>query len=218
MSFSRRLIATFLLLLTFLTAFSQAIDKKAQDLLNSVSTKYKSHKSVKAEFTISVQNPKDNAKTVEKGTLYIKGTKYRLEIAGQDVISDGKTRWTYVKDANEVQIDNQRTDENTITPTSVFTMYEKGWLSKYIGETKQGAVTLQQVELIPSDPKKRNIFKVKLAINKSDRSIVSATMFDKNGSIQTITVNKFIPEGAANDATFIFNASNYPGAEVIDLR
>ena len=57
--------------------------------------------------------------------MYIKGDKYRLEFAGQDVISDGKTRWTYVKDANEIQIDNQRKDENAITPTNIFTLYEK---------------------------------------------------------------------------------------------
>lgn len=203
-----------------ITLFGQAPvqDKKAQEVLNSVSSRYKSYKSVKANFTITVENPKDKSKTTEKGTLYIKGAKYKLDIAGQEVISDGKTRWTFVKDANEVQIDNQRTDDNTITPTSIFTMYEKGWQSRYMGEKKSGTMTVHEIELVPTDPKKKNIFKVKLTINKADKSILVARMFDKNGSIQTITVDKFIPEGAADEATFTYTASKYPGAEVVDLR
>lgn len=200
--------------------YSQAppADKKAQEILNGVSSRYKTYKSVKANFTITVINPKDKSKTVEKGTLFLKGTKYKLDVAGQEVISDGKTRWTYVKDANEVQIDIQRTDENGITPTNIFTMYEKGWNSRFMGETKEGTRTLQQVELVPVDPKKKNIFKVKLSINKADKSIVSAVMFDKNGSTQTITVDKFLPDGASEESLYVFTAGKYPGAEIIDLR
>src|SRR5437762_3249435 len=77
-------------------------DKKAEDILHGVSAKYKSYKSVKATFIINVENAKDNSKDVQKGTIYLKGNKYKLEVAGQDIVSDGKTRWTYLKDANEV--------------------------------------------------------------------------------------------------------------------
>ena len=213
-----RFLILFILLAPFTTILAQNSDKKSQDILKGVSTKYRSLTSVKADFSLSSQNPKTNAKSTESGTLYIKGDKYRLQIAGQDVISDGKSRWTFVKDANEVQIDNQRNDENSITPTTIFTMYEKGWVSKFIGESKQGAIMVQQLELVPADPKKKAIFKVKLTINKTEKSIMSAVMYDKNGQIQTINVSKYIPNGVKDDSLFIFNASNFPGAEVIDLR
>ncbi len=189
-------------------------DKKAQEILNSVSTKYKSYKSIKAQFTITIENGKDKSKDTQKGTLYLKGQKYKLEIAGQDILSDGKTRWTFVKDANEVQIDNQRTDENAITPTNIFTIYEKGWLSKYTGEKKDAHL----VELIPSDAKSKNIFKVKLTINKTQKTITSAIVYDKNGSTQTITVDKFVADGATDETIYVFNNGKYPGAEIIDLR
>src|SRR4051812_17564792 len=122
------------LLFIVIAAFAQT-DKKAQDILKTVSTKYKSFKSLKASFSITVENGKDKSKEVQSGILYLKGQKYKLEIAGQDILSDGKTRWTYVKDANEVQIDNQRIDENAITPANIFTIYEKGWQSKYSADT-----------------------------------------------------------------------------------
>ena len=97
-------------------------------------------------------------------------------------------------------------------------MYEKGWQSRYMGEKKLGTQAVHEIELIPVDPKKKNIFKVKLTINKTDKSILVAKMFDKNGSIQTITVDKFIPEGASDETIFVYSATKYPGADVVDLR
>jgi len=193
-------------------------DKKAEDILKGVTKKYQSFKSVKATFVITMENPKDNSKDEQKGTICLKGEKYRLEVAGQDIVSDGKTRWTFVKDANEVQIDNLKTDENAITPANIFTMYEKGFLFKFIGEQNEKGMTYQLVELVPVDPKKKNIFKVKLSINKNDKFITTAKLFDKNGTIQTIAVDKLTPDACDDDSIYSFNASKYPGAEVIDLR
>jgi outer membrane lipoprotein carrier protein len=193
-------------------------DKKAEDILKGVTTKYKSFKSVKATFVITMENPKDNSKDVQKGTICLKGEKYKLEVAGQDIVSDGKTRWTYVKDANEVQIDNLKTDENSITPANIFTMYEKGFLFKFVGEQNEKGMTYQLVELVPVEPKKKNFFKVKLSINKNDKFITTAKLFDKNGTIQTIAVDKLTPDACDDDGIYSFNAAKYPGAEVIDLR
>jgi len=212
----------FIFLFSGVASFGQTpatqTDKKAQDILKAVSTKYKSYKSVKATFVITVENPNDKSKDLQQGTIYLKGNKYKLEIANQDVVSDGKTRWTYVKDANEVQIDVQKNDENAISPSNIFAIYEKGWLFKFTGEQKEKGMVYQLVELVPVDPKKKNIFKVKLTINKNDRFVTSAKMFDKNGSIKTIAVQAFSPEGANDESIFVFNQKNYPGVEIVDLR
>jgi outer membrane lipoprotein-sorting protein len=210
------IIASFFILLSTI-AFSQT-DKKAQEILDGLSKKYKSMKSIKAVFSIEIKNEKDKSKQVQNGTIFIKGQKYKLQIAGQEIISDGKTRWTYVKDANEVQIDHQKTDENSITPTNVFTMYEKGWKSKYNGEEQKKNSTYQLIELVPVDAKSKNIFKVKLTIDKNQKTISTAVMYDKNGSIQTLTIDKFIADGAGDDAIYIFNSGSYAGAEILDLR
>ena len=202
---------------TTVSAYSQT-DKKAQEILNGLSSKYKSFKSLKATFTIVVENQGDKIKQEQSGTLSLKESKYKLQVAGQEIISDGKTRWTFVKDANEIQIDNQKKDENAITPSNIFTIYEKGWLSKYLGEKKIKNITYQNIELVPLDTKSKNVFKVKLTIDKAQKTIASAVIYDKNGSVQTITVNKFTPNGANEEAIYIFNSTKYPGSEVVDLR
>ena len=206
-----------LFLFSVVSVFSQT-DKKAQEILNGLSSKYKSLKSLKATFTIVVENQNDKSKQEQSGTLSLKESKYKLQVAGQEIISDGKTRWTFVKDANEIQIDNQKKDENAITPSNIFTIYEKGWLSKYLGEKKIKNITYQNLELVPIDAKTKNVFKVKLAIDKVQKTITSAVIYDKNGSIQTITVNKFTANGANEDVIYIFNSAKYPGSEVVDLR
>lgn len=199
------------------SSFSQN-DKMAQDILNAVSLKYKSLKSLKATFSIVIENLHDKSRQEQKGTLYLKGSKYKLLIAGQDIVSDGKTRWTYVKDANEIQIDNQKKDDNTISPTNIFTIYEKGWQSKFTGEILNKKIAYQTIELIPLDLKSKNVFKVKLTIDKKRKTISSAMIYDKNGSIQTISVGKFTADGANEDINYVFKTSNYPGSEVVDLR
>ena len=73
--------------MAFLTGAIGQTDQKAQNTLKAVSEKYKSLKSIKALFTITIENGKDKSKEVQKGTLYLKGSKYKLEIAGQDILS-----------------------------------------------------------------------------------------------------------------------------------
>lgn len=201
------------------SAFAQnQSDKKSQDILKGLSNKYRSFKSLMANFTIEVENLKDKSTQNQKGTLWLKGQKYKLQIAGQEIISDGSTRWTYLKDANEVQIDNQKQNENAISPTTIFTMYEKGWKTKYAGEEKSKGGNLQVIELVPEEGNSRNVFKVRLLINKTLKTIASAKIFDKNGTVQTITVDKLVPDAVKDDSIFVFNSAKYPGADVIDLR
>jgi outer membrane lipoprotein-sorting protein len=213
-----RILIVFLLSFPFYLPAQENSDKKSKELLSELSKKYRGYTSIKADFTILIEDPRDQSSVEQKGTLFLKGKKYKIQIEGQDVISDGQTRWTFLKDANEVQIDNQKTEEHAITPSNIFTMYEKGWKSKYAGEQKVKNVSYQVIELVPLEGKSRNIFKVKLFINKLQKTIASARILDRNGTTQTITVDKFVPDGAASDSLYVFNTSAYPGSEVIDLR
>jgi len=193
-------------------------EKKAREILKKVSTKFKSFKSLKATFIITIENQKDKSSDVQKGTIQLKGDKYRLNVAQQDIVSDGKTVWTYMKDANEIQVNNAVKDTNTITPANFLTLYEKGFLFKFIGEEKEKGMVYQLVELVPVDPKKKSVVKVKLKISKKDQMVYSARLIDRSGTVVTYNVEKFTPEAAAADSIFTFNTKNYPGAEVIDLR
>jgi outer membrane lipoprotein-sorting protein len=123
-----------------------------------------------------------------------------------------------MKDANEIQVNNATKDTNSITPANFLTLYEKGFLFKFTGEEKEGGMVYQLVELVPVDPKKKSVVKVKLKISKKEQMIHSARLIDRSGTVVTYKVEKLTPEAAASDSIFTFNTKNYPGAEIIDLR
>lgn len=192
-------------------------DPKAQEILKGVSAKYKASKALSASFTIVTLDQKSKATDKQTGTILVKGDKYRLTLKGQEIISDGKTAWTYIKESNEVQVNDVATNSDAISPTNLFTIYEKGFSSKYIGEAKVNNVLMQQIELIPDDTKK-SYFKIQININKTEKVISSAKIFDKNGTHLTYTVDKLKLNAEAAETVFTFDKAKYPGVEMVDLR
>lgn len=192
-------------------------DPKATEILKGVSNKYKSLKSYSAAFKVVTVDQKNKTTDTQTGTLTVKGQKYHLTIKGQEVMSDGATVWTYLKESNEVQINSASEKSEGISPTNIFTIYEKGFSSKYISETKTGKFTSQLIELVPDDPKKP-YFKIQITINKEEKMLISAKVFDKNGTHFTYAIEKFTANVDAPDQNFVFNTSRFPGVEVVDLR
>lgn len=199
-------------------AYSQsAKDPKAQEILKGVSAKYKAMKSLSASFKITSQDQKAKTTDTQSGNLLVKGDKYKLSLKGQEVISDGKTVWTYLKESNEVQVNDAGEKTDGISPTNIFTIYEKGFATKYAGDKKEGTKTLQQIELVPDDTKK-GFFKIQLFIDKQDKVIKNAKIFNKNGTNMSYVIDQFKMNADAPDAVFTFDKSKYPGVEEVDLR
>ena len=196
--------------------FSQT-DPKAQEILKGVSAKYKSYKSLSATFKLNLLDKKTNKSSNQNGSVTLKGTMYNLTMADQQVMSDSKLVWTYLKESNEVQISESDGKSDALSPTNIFTLYEKGFKSKYIGEKKVGSTDIQQIELAPEDNKK-NYFKILINIAKADKYVNSAKVFDKNGNIYTYSITRFTPNVVVSDGLFTFEKKKYPGVEVVDLR
>ncbi len=141
-------------------------DTKATTILNEVSAKTKAYKTVLIDFTYTMENKKEKINDKFNGTLKSKGDKYKLLVARQEVISDGKTVWTYLKDANEVQINNAGVDDDSFTPTKLLSNYSKEYKSKFIEEKGN----TQIIELYPL-AKGKSFIKVKLSIDKTKKQI-----------------------------------------------
>lgn len=193
-------------------------DPDAKKVLDNVSAKFKTYKSVTANFTLTVQNSAGKAQGTKTGIVNMKGSKYRVNISGQEIYSDGSNIWTYDKSANEVQLTKFDASTNAITPQKMFTnFYDKDFLYKLNSESKQGGKTIQQVELTPLD-KTKTFFKVLVDIDKNSKNIVSTTVYEKNGNryiykINSIKTNMDLPE-----SLFVFDSKKYPNVEVVDLR
>ncbi len=206
-----------LTLVTPLSSVSQSQDNQSKALLNKLSKTYKTYKSVKAQFSVSIRNKQTSTSVKQSGTLYQKGKKFRVNMSGQEIWCDGKLIWTYLEDANEVQISKFNASEMDINPSEIFTIYEKGFMHKYAGQVTNGNATLDVVELIPID-KNKGYFKVKLGIDKLANKVKEMSVYSKNGLVTTYTITMFEPNVNMNDSYFKFNSKNKPGVIEIDLR
>ncbi|HXS56073.1 MAG TPA: outer membrane lipoprotein carrier protein LolA [Hanamia sp.] len=193
-------------------------DPDAKKILDNVSAKFKTYKTVTANFTLTVLNAAGKAQGTKTGVVNMKGSKYRVTISGQEIYSDGSNIWTFDKSANEVQLTKFDPSTNTITPQKMFTnFYDKDFLYKLNSETKQGGKTIQQVELTPVD-KTKTFFKVLVDIDKNSNNIVSTTVYEKNGNRYIYKINSIKTNTDLPESLFVFDAKKYPNVEVVDLR
>ena len=122
-----------------LVAAQTSSDPAAKVILDAVSAKFKTFKTVQAGFTYKVENANGKALSTKTGTILMKGTKYRVSFSGQEIFCNGTTIWNYDKAANEVTISKLDASSGMITPQKLFTnFYDKDFLYMLNGEKKVG--------------------------------------------------------------------------------
>jgi outer membrane lipoprotein-sorting protein len=206
-------ILTSLFVFTAMLAFSQGKDSKAAALLDEVSAKAKAYKSIKVDFSYTMENVKARINEEKTGTLLLSGDKYTMSAAGQTVICDGKTIWTYIKESNEVQINALENKDDALTPSKLLTSYNANYKSKIIKSTDPA---IESVELIPNSSK--NFTKAILGIDKVKKQVRSFTLYDKSGNTFTYKIKNYLTDTPVTAADFTFDAKKFPGVEVIDMR
>ena len=205
----------------FATLFAQAQqDMKAKNILDEVSKKAQSYKTISADFVFTMQNKEMEINEKNEGTIKLKGKKYVVNLpdVGVKVFSDGQTVWNYMKDGNQVTISNMDDQSNELMdPSSLFSIYEKGFKSKFVAEKKEGSKIYEQIDLFPEN-EEQDVSKVTILIDKATMMIHSAELFGTDGNLYGIQVKKLNTNKEFPDSDFVFNSSDYKDVEIIDLR
>jgi outer membrane lipoprotein-sorting protein len=186
------------------TLFAQ--DQVAKDVLDRLSATTKSYKNMTVGF--------DFINEKQKGILVLQEEMFRLEMEEQIIINDGESQWIYLTDINEVQIMEHDPEEQMRSPNKLFTIYEEGYKYTYIGAEAKKGKRLQIIDLFPEES--GAFMKVTLAVDAAKNQLHKITMHDKNGGTYSYLVTNFKSNTAVKP--FAFNAYDYPGVEVIDLR
>ncbi len=193
-------------------------DPEAKAILDAVSTKFKTFKTVQATFSYKVENAAGKALSTKTGSIWMKGTKYKVTFGGQEIFCNGTTVWNYDKAANEVTISNLDASSGMITPQKLFTnFYDKDFYYLLNGEKKVGSKTVQEIEMTPID-KSKPFHKVYVQVDKAAKTIYSTKVLENAGNRYTYTVSTMKTDVTLADATFVFDKKKYPGVEEVDLR
>jgi len=192
-------------------------DPKASKILDAVSAKYTALQSFQASFTQTLENPAAKLRQNITGEVLVSGQKYHLTASGQEVINDGKTTWTYLKNENEVNVSESDPTNQDMSPTQMYSMYKKGYKYQLLKPVKEGGATYDQIELTP-DNKTNDVFKVQLLVSQADKSVRSVKTYKKNGTRTTFMLKNFKANVPVTASTFAFDKAAHKGVKVVDLR
>ena len=214
----RTLLLSIFTVFTISTGLSQE-DAKAKAILEKLSAKTKTYKTLTADFNSTLENKQANLSIEQKGKLKINGDKFRLNLDDYIVITDGVTTWTYNKADNEIMIDNNADieDDSQIKPSEIFTIWETGFKYAYEKSEAVAGINCDVIKLFPKDPSKRSFHTIKLYIS-ANSELKKMIVNGKSGDNYLYQINKLVPNENFTESTFTYKASEFPGADVIDNR
>ncbi|MBS9766832.1 MAG: outer membrane lipoprotein carrier protein LolA [Flavobacteriaceae bacterium] len=201
-----RKLFTILLLTISVIAVAQ---NDAKELLDQVSKKAKSYKNISIKFKHTLENKSAGVHQDALGKVVLQGDLYHFSYMGTEQIYDGKNTYIILHEDEEVMIQPQDMDsETTLTPSKLFSFYEKGYTYKMGAKVRKGRNTIQFVTLLPEDtssPTKH----ISIGILLRNKQIKSIEEVGKNGTTTTILVTSFETNQPISKKLFTFDESKY---------
>ncbi len=189
-------------------------DPKAAGILKKVSAVYKKYTTMKSTFSMkTVDRNKKTSNT--KGTLWLKGKKFKLDYAGQIIYCNGNYTWTYNATDKEVTKEKYTQKSGSISPTDIFTIYKKDFKNVYEGTSTVSSKANYVIKMVPK--KRRNYSYLKLFVEQSNSQISQLEQYYKNGTTVTLGITKFESNPSLADSEFEWNAAANPDVVLVDL-
>lgn len=201
----KKAILTTLLLLTAICGYSQNATE-ARKVLDKTAAVIGRKGGASASFKISSAKIGSTS-----GTIAIKGNKFHARTPQAIVWFNGKTQWSYMKSTDEVNVSTPtEAQQMAMNPYKFINMYKQGYT---LSMTKSGQN--YNVHLVAQN-KQRTVQEMFILVN-SKTYTPSQVKMREGQTWTTITISGFQAKNQA-DATFVFNAKDFPTAEVVDLR
>lgn len=202
----------------FFSVAAQAQNTRAKAILDKVSARFKSAKTMKANFGLTINDAGGKARSTKKGTFLMKGNKYKIDLGAQQIICDARSVWTYMPANKEVQVSTYNPEEQTISPAKLFSgSYEKDYQYSYSGQKTISGKKVDVITLRPNGSN-RSFSKVLLYVDPTASMITGGQIYEKNGGSYSYSISNVKTNTTVSDNEFTFNSAAHPGVEVIDLR
>ncbi len=201
-----------LLIFSILALLLNAKAQDAETLFKAAVDKLKSYDNIEITFDYNMINTEAGIYETMEGAGFLQGDAYKLHIMGQDIICNGSTIWTYNADAEEVMISEADNSEGG-SPLAIINSYYDNITAKFISES--GNIKKIEAKSLFSDD---NIEKIIVTIDSSSLEIKDLHVFDKNKNEFVYDITKFVTNQQLPADFFTFKESDYPDAEIIDMR
>ena len=128
---------------------------------------------------------------------------------GTEQIFDGKKTYLIIHEDEEVIIqDASNNDDNTLTPSKMFSFYKNGFTYKMDALKTIKGIKIQYVKLIPIDSNSE-IKEVMVGIDIRTKHIYNIIEIGDNNTITTLEVRTFRTNQPISEKLFIFDEATY---------
>ncbi len=190
-------------------------DAQAVKILDRFSAKATGTPSVSMKFLLITIDQIENTKDTIEGSVILSKNSYKLDLPDNIIWYNGKTSWSYLPVEKEVTITSpdKKDDSFETRPSSIFTMYKKGYKCRLIDERSD----LYVIDLYPEDIK-NELIRVRLSISKPSLNLKSFEYKRRDGITIDIQIIEYNLKVKPESGTFVFSPALYKGVEVIDMR
>ncbi|MBR4582414.1 MAG: outer membrane lipoprotein carrier protein LolA [Bacteroidales bacterium] len=189
------------------------------EILDQVAAKTEKYVGLKIDFTLYVENLHNAKRDSYKGNAIYKTGLYKMDIMGQVVYSDGKTNWTYLRDAEEISITNNGDNEAFMTnPQAILKDYKSKFKVNFISDKFEKNRALLEFDFFPKQIENKKYSKITIRIDKTKKQIFSVRYVGKDGVNYLIEIDKMLENPTISDSEVKFSKALYPDADIIDMR
>jgi len=190
-------------------ALNVSIAQSVESALARIHDRYDRMTAMKASFNQVTTSTYLDEPEYYSGTILLSGDRYRIEMAGQTIVTNTRLTWVYNHTENQVLVNDYEEDPNTFSLTTFLSEFDSTYTAEsYTREDDQDVVTL-----IPVDP--LSSFR-SVSLYTQTGIVRRLVVVDINDVQMDIQLSNIVFDPETTDQSFIFSIPD--GAEVIDLR
>ena len=192
------------------TAVKAQTTVAAKKLLDQVSAKIASFKTMQFDFVYVLENRQENMKQETEGSVTVSGDRYKLNFLGAEQLFDGQKTYTIVPENEEITISTvEEEDDFGINPSKLLYFYKEGYAFQW--DIKQNVMgrNIQFIKLIPIEENKEVKYLL-LGIETRLKTIYRLIEIGANETRTTLTISNFTPNIKLAANYFTFDATQYP--------
>lgn len=198
-----------------LTIVLSAHAQSARSVLDATAARMTESGAIRAQFK-ATQFRGTTPESEAAGSMLISGRKFQMQTSELTTWFDGKTQWSMLSDATEVNISEPTEEElAAMNPSALINIYKKGYSSSLRRSSLRGRPTYE-VRLTAKN--KKAAFSEIYVDVEQDTFNPLCFRAKQNGNWLRLSIISFSTYQPAQDSDFTFPSKNYPDIEVIDLR
>ncbi len=184
----------------------------AEEYLNNVIEKTKAYNDINIIFNYRIINKEAGINESMNGYGSMKGNSYKINVNGQEMISNGELLWTYLIDEGEVMV-SEVTEDNNSSPIAIINSFSQNIKANF---SYSEDVNIKVIEITENEGD--TFEKINVTIDNNDLKIKKVHLYTNDGNEFVYEIIDFTTNQDLPDSMFIFNEALHPNVEVIDMR